>query len=106
MKKNEDQRLRKAILEVINNQIKDNDPPETKQTFVRLQDEGFSEEETLKFIGYVVECISAISASCSAYRHPGYHSPPGISKNPVEGLADYGPHHDSGSRSSSGISSV
>ena len=54
MKNIENQQLRKAILEVINNQIIDNDPPETKQTFVRLQEEGFSEEEALKLIGYVV----------------------------------------------------
>jgi hypothetical protein len=54
MKNIENQQLRKAILEVINNQIRDNDPPETKQTLVRLQEEGFSEEETLKLIGYVV----------------------------------------------------
>jgi len=50
----ENQQLRKAILEVINNQIRDNNPPETKKTFVRLQKEGFSEEETLKLIGFVV----------------------------------------------------
>jgi hypothetical protein len=54
MKKTEDQRLRKAILEVINNQIRDNDPPETKQTLDRLQKEGFPKEEALKQIGYVV----------------------------------------------------
>jgi hypothetical protein len=54
MKKTEDQRLRDAILEVINNQMKNNDPPETKLAFVRLREEGFSEEETLKLIGYVV----------------------------------------------------
>ena len=54
MEKTEDQRLREAILGVINNQIKDNDPPETKQTLARLQKEGFSEEETFKLIGYVV----------------------------------------------------
>ncbi len=50
----ENQQLRKAILEVINNQMRDNDPPETNQTFARLQKEGFSEEEALKLIGYVV----------------------------------------------------
>jgi hypothetical protein len=50
----EDQRLRKAILEVINNQIRDNEPPETKQALVRLCGSGFSEEEALKLIGYVV----------------------------------------------------
>ena len=54
MEKTEDQRLREAILEVINNQIRDNDPPETKQALDRLQEEGFSKEETLKLIGYVV----------------------------------------------------
>jgi len=54
MKKTEDQPLRLAILEVINNQIKDNNPPETKQTLDRLLREGFSKEETLKLIGYVV----------------------------------------------------
>jgi hypothetical protein len=50
----ENEILRQAILEVINNQIRDNDPPETKQTYERLRKEGFSEEETLKLIGYVV----------------------------------------------------
>ena len=50
----ENQQLRKAILEVITIQMKDNDPPETKQTFIRLQEDGFTEEEALKLIGYVV----------------------------------------------------
>lgn len=54
MKKTEDQRLRAAILEVINNQIKNNDPPATKQAFDRLRKEGCSKEEVLKLIGYVV----------------------------------------------------
>jgi len=48
------QKLRKAILEVINIQLRDNEPPETKQTFIRLRAQGYSEEETLKLIGYVV----------------------------------------------------
>ena len=54
MKKSENKRLRAAILEVIQNQIRDNDPPETKLTLVRLQEQGFSEEEALKLVGYVV----------------------------------------------------
>jgi len=54
MEKTEEKRLRAAILEVINSQINDNDPPETKQTFDRLQKEGHSREEALKLIGYVV----------------------------------------------------
>ena len=54
MKNNTDQKLREAILKVINNQIRENDPPETKQALVRLQEQGFPEEEALKLIGYVV----------------------------------------------------
>ena len=54
MKTTHSHRIRKAILEVINTQIRENDPPETKQTLIRLQEEGFSEEEALKLIGYVV----------------------------------------------------
>ena len=54
MKKTENQRLREAILAVTNKQIRDNDPPETKQALIRLREQGFSEEEALKLIGYVV----------------------------------------------------
>jgi len=54
MEKTENKRLRAAILEVINNQIRDNDPPETKKTLIRLQEQGFSEDEALKLIGYVI----------------------------------------------------
>jgi hypothetical protein len=54
MEKSKNQRLREAILEVINIQVRDNDPPETKQTLTRLRDQGFSEEEALRLIGYVV----------------------------------------------------
>ncbi len=54
MKKTESQRLKEAILEVINNQLRDNDPPETKQVLIRLQNQGHSEQEALKLIGYVV----------------------------------------------------
>ncbi|UCD65470.1 MAG: hypothetical protein JSW69_05435 [Deltaproteobacteria bacterium] len=54
MENTENERLRAAILEVINNQIRDNNPPETKQALIRLQEQGLSEEEALKLIGYVV----------------------------------------------------
>ena len=50
----ENEKLRKAILEVISTQIRENDPPEVKQAFDRLTRKGFSEQETLKLIGYVV----------------------------------------------------
>jgi len=43
-------KARAAFLEVIENQIRSNDPPETKQTLHRLLKEGFSREESLKYI--------------------------------------------------------
>ena len=47
-------RLKATILQVVETQLKDNDPPETKQTFNRLISEGFSEEEAKRLIGCVV----------------------------------------------------
>lgn len=54
MEKSDNIRLREAILEVISTQVRENDPPETKQALIRLQTQGFSEEEALKLVGYVV----------------------------------------------------
>ena len=50
----DNQRLKKVILEVIDTQIRDKNPPETKKTLIRLQENGYSEEEAIKLIGYVV----------------------------------------------------
>lgn len=47
-------RLKKAILEVVENQLSSNDPPETEQTLDRLLSEGYSESEAKEFIGAVV----------------------------------------------------
>ena len=46
--------LKSAILEVVENQLQADDPPETRQTFDRLISEGYSEEEAKKLIGCVV----------------------------------------------------
>ncbi|MFQ6129654.1 MAG: hypothetical protein ACE5OT_02455 [Candidatus Hadarchaeaceae archaeon] len=46
--------LQRAILEVVENQLRDNKPPETKKTFERLLKEGYSEEDAKKLIGTVV----------------------------------------------------
>jgi hypothetical protein len=46
--------LKSAILEVVDNQLQANDPPETRQTFDRLISKGYSEEEAKKLIGCVV----------------------------------------------------
>ena len=51
----EDQkRRRKIILEVVENQIRDNDLPETRKTLKRLIKEGFSREEAVELIGTVL----------------------------------------------------
>lgn len=47
-------RLNAAILEVVENQLRDLDPPETKQTYERLLAEGIPEKEAKGLIGCVV----------------------------------------------------
>jgi hypothetical protein len=47
-------RLNEAIHEVVENQLRDLDPPETKETFDRLIEEGYSEEQARTLIGLVV----------------------------------------------------
>jgi len=43
--------VREAIFEIIENQLSDNNPPITKQTYTRLTFEGYSHDETMKLIG-------------------------------------------------------
>ena len=43
-----------AILEAVDNQLKDNTPPETRQTYQRLLNQGFSNAEAREMIGAVV----------------------------------------------------
>ncbi len=46
--------LKESILEVVDNQLKSGDPPETKQTFNRLIGEGISEKDAMIYIGQAV----------------------------------------------------
>ena len=46
--------LRAAIMEVVENQLRNNDPPQTRQTLRRLIEAGYSEEEAKRLIGCVV----------------------------------------------------
>ncbi len=43
-----------VMLEVVENQLRDNTPPETKQTLDRLIKEGHSEEEAKRLITIIV----------------------------------------------------
>ncbi|MBU0485410.1 MAG: hypothetical protein KKB30_12975 [Proteobacteria bacterium] len=47
-------RIKAMILEVVANQIRENDPPETKRTYNRLIQEGHSDEDARCLIGSVV----------------------------------------------------
>jgi hypothetical protein len=47
-------RLNKAILEVVDNQIRDGNPPATKETFDRLVSDGLAGDEARRLIGCVV----------------------------------------------------
>ncbi len=48
------ERLRAAIFEVVKNQMREESPPETRESYDRLRAEGYSEEETMKYLGSVV----------------------------------------------------
>ena len=48
--------MRDTILEVVQNQIDANDPPETAKTLQRLKDQGISEDDARKYIGQAV-CV-------------------------------------------------
>jgi len=47
-------RIQQAIKAAIDQQIAENDPPETGQTFERLLDEGFTAEEAYRLIGQLI----------------------------------------------------
>ncbi len=47
-------RLNKAVLEVVENQIRQSNPPATKETFDRLVREGHDQDEARRLIGCVV----------------------------------------------------
>lgn len=46
--------LHAAFMEMVNRQIADNDPPETRETFERLLDEGYSPEHARRMIGLLI----------------------------------------------------
>jgi hypothetical protein len=46
--------MKAVILEVVNNQLESGDPPEARQTFNRLIEQGISEEDAKIFIGQAI----------------------------------------------------
>ena len=49
------EKLREQIFLIINNQLQDNDPPETKTTFDRLQSQGYDDFQSRQMIG---QCLA------------------------------------------------
>ncbi|WP_194767644.1 hypothetical protein [Tamlana sp. I1] len=49
------EKLREQIFDIIKNQLKDNTPPETKETFDRLKKEGFDDFQSRQLIG---QCLA------------------------------------------------
>lgn len=45
---------RKLIFEVVENQLRNNDPPETRKTYERLRKKGFDDFQTKQMIGQCV----------------------------------------------------
>jgi len=46
--------MKAVILETVENQLRDNDPPETRQTYERLISDGYSDQEARELIGAAV----------------------------------------------------
>ena len=59
--------LRKQIFEIIKNQMKDNEPPETNKTFKSLVKEGYSKFETKQRIG---QCVVVELFNILKYQKP------------------------------------
>ena len=49
-----DPRLQRAMFEVVENQLRDNDPRETQETLERLMNDGYSRSEAKRMIASVV----------------------------------------------------
>jgi hypothetical protein len=61
------EKVREQIFEIINNQIRNNDPPETKLTYNRLIREGFNELQNMQMIG---QCIAVELFEIMKYKKP------------------------------------
>ena len=54
MKKQASPQLTAAILEAVNNQLSENEPLETRETYMRLIKAGYSDEEAKRLIGAIL----------------------------------------------------
>ena len=47
-------KLKAAFLEIVDNQLRENDPPETRETYDRLLTVGYSDQEARELVGAVI----------------------------------------------------
>lgn len=66
------ERLREAMMQVVDNQLKANDPPETAQTLERLMAEGCDEDEARNLIACAVVEIMTATLGGKPYDHERY----------------------------------
>ena len=63
-------RLKKLILEVVDNQLRENNPPVTKESYDKLIDAGYSAREAKEKIGAIVKreekCIQNDLCPCGS----------------------------------------
>ena len=64
---NDPKAAREAFLEIVDNQIASNDPPETRQTFDRLTKSGWSQEDSKKLIA---QCVAVELYSVMTKQEP------------------------------------
>ncbi len=65
--------LRRALLEVVENQLRDGTPPETRTTLQRLMGEGFTREQARELIARVVSAeIFDVLKSGQPYQEARY----------------------------------
>ena len=65
--------LREAILTVVDQQMRDNTPPETRRTYERLIAQGYAPEDARRLIGNVVaQEIFAVMQREEAYNEQQY----------------------------------
>ncbi|MFW6383701.1 MAG: DUF1841 family protein [Nanoarchaeota archaeon] len=63
--------LKEQILEIVQNQIQSNEPPETKETLDRLKKKGFSEDDAKHLVG---QCLAVELHHVFTNQKPFNHS--------------------------------
>lgn len=70
---NTDEVLKEHIFDIIKNQLKDNNPPEVKDTYNRLMKNGFDDLQTMQMIG---QCLAVelfdIIKQCKLFNNERY----------------------------------